>query len=218
MPSESVENYLSEILRLEEAEAAASTGALADRLQVAQPSVTGMLRRLADDRLVRYEPYRGARLTGPGRRRARALLRRHRLVETFLVRALGMAPDRVHDEAHRWEHALGDDAVERLDRWLGQPTVDPHGTPIPDAPAARRSRQRLTLLPTGVTARVVAVANQGPDHLAYLAALGLERDAPVTITERRPFAGPVTLDVAGQTCVVGHEVTEYVTVREERPR
>ena len=92
MPSESVENYLSEILRLEEAESAASTSALADRLQVAQPSVTGMLRRLAEDRLVRYEPYRGARLTGPGRRRARALLRRHRLVETFLVRALGMAP------------------------------------------------------------------------------------------------------------------------------
>jgi len=133
MLSESVENYLSEILRLEEAELAATTSVLADRLGVARPSVTGMLKRLAEERLVTYEPYRAATLTNRGRRSARATMRRHRLVETFLVDVLGMSPDRVHEEAHRLEHALSDEVIDRLDDWLGRPDRDPHGSPIPAA-------------------------------------------------------------------------------------
>jgi DtxR family Mn-dependent transcriptional regulator len=212
--SEAVENYLTEILRLEEAGGEASTSELADRLQVARPSVTGMLKRLADDDLVTYEPYRAVRLTRRGRRTARAMLRRHRLVETFLVRALGLAPDRVHEEAHRWEHALSDEVVDRLDRWLGHPTTDPHGTPIPPAQAGRGSR-RLTVLAEGDRAVIAAVTSQGDEHAAYLESLGLVPGTVVRVDERRPFAGPVTLTVADRTVVVGPEVTEYVSVRKE---
>jgi DtxR family Mn-dependent transcriptional regulator len=131
MLSEAVENYLSAILRLEDAGQAATTSALADHLRVARPSVTGMLKRLAGDGLVTHQRYRGVRLTGRGRRAAQQVLRRHRLVETFLVTILGMPADRVHAEAHRLEHALSDEVVDRLDAWLGRPDHDPHGSPIP---------------------------------------------------------------------------------------
>ena len=131
MPTEATENYLAEILRLEESGTPATTGALADRLGVARPSVTGMLKKLARDDLVSRRPYQDAQLTPRGRRIAQRMLRRHRLVEMFLVDTLGLEPDRVHAEAHRIEHALSDEVVDRLDDWLGNPTVDPHGTPIP---------------------------------------------------------------------------------------
>lgn len=213
MLTESVADYLTEILRLEEASEPASTSVLARRLQVARPSVSGMLRRLSDDRLITYAPYRSARLTAGGRRRARAMLRRHRLVETFLVQALGMPADQVHAEAHRWEHALSDDAVDRLDRWLGHPVADPHGTPIPEAVAT--ANRRLSTLPADQIARVVGVVTRDADHAAYLHDLGLRPGARVVVTEKRPFAGPVTLDVDGRWCIVGPEVTEYVSVHEE---
>ena len=132
MLSESAENYLTAILRLEDAgDEAASTSALAERHQVARPSVTGMLKRLAADGLVSHERYRGVRLTDTGRAAARQVIRRHRLVETFLVTVLGMPADEVHAEAHRLEHALSDAVVDRLDAWLGRPATDPHGQPIP---------------------------------------------------------------------------------------
>ncbi len=218
MLSESVADYLTDILRLEESGQVASTSELADRLQVARPSVTGMLKRMADDKLVIYEPYRGVTLTGLGRRQARVMLRRHRLVETFLVRALGMAPDRVHDEAHRWEHAVSDDAIERIDHWLGRPKVDPHGTVIPTKTKTKSRRanvRRLSSLDAGVTAVIVALDSRDPDHLAYLTSLGLVPSAEVTMIDRRPFAGPMTLVISGQQHTVGPEVTEYVTIRKE---
>lgn len=129
--TEAVENYLTEILRLEEADTPASTSVLADRLGVARPSVTGMLKRLASDRLLVHEPYRAVVLTRRGRKAARAVVRRHRIVETFLVDVLKMSPDKVHPEAHRLEHALSDEVLERLFAFLGSPEHDPHGSPIP---------------------------------------------------------------------------------------
>lgn len=213
MLSEAVADYLTEILRLDEAGVGASTSVLAERLQVARPSVTGMLKRLAADGLVEYAPYRDTTLTPLGRTEATAMLRRHRLVETFLVRALGMADDQVHDEAHRWEHAISDEALERMDHWLGRPDTDPHGTAIP---AARRRRYaRLTMLPQGDSAVVTRVDSRDADHARYLSSLGLEVGAPVTIAERRPFHGPVTIDLAGRRHVVGPEVTDYVIISKE---
>ena len=90
-----------------------------------------MLKRLAEDNLVEHRPYRGARLTRRGRRAALDVVRRHRLVETFLVRKLGMNPDTVHDEAHRWEHVISPEVLDRLDDFLGRPATCPHGRPIP---------------------------------------------------------------------------------------
>jgi DtxR family Mn-dependent transcriptional regulator len=132
MLTESVEDYLTAILRLEQRQGrAASTSDLARHLAVARPSVTGMLKRLASEGWVRHQRYRGVRLTARGRRAAQQVLRRHRLVETFLVQVLGMPADAVHAEAHRLEHALSEEVVDRLDLWLGRPAQDPHGQTIP---------------------------------------------------------------------------------------
>lgn len=131
MLTEATENYLTEILKLEETDGSAPTSVLAARLAVARPSVTGMLKRLADEGLVERRPYRAARLTRNGRRAALEVRRRHRLVETFLVETLGMDPDGVHDEAHRWEHVISAEVLDRLDEFLGRPACCPHGGPIP---------------------------------------------------------------------------------------
>ncbi len=136
--NEAREDYLTALLRLGEGGAAVNTSALAQRLGVAPASVTGMLKTLAREGLVEHRPYRGALLSRKGRTLALAVQRRHRLVETFLVNTLGLSPDRVHAEAHRLEHALSDEVVERLDRWLGRPERDPHGSPIPRARRACR--------------------------------------------------------------------------------
>jgi len=135
---DSREDYLTALPRPGEGGGAVSTSALAARLAVAPASVTGMLKTLAREGLVEHERYRGAQLSPLGRERALAVVRRHRLVETFLVGTLGLPIDRVHAEAHRLEHALSDEVVERHDRWLGRPRLDPHGSPIP--PAARTPR------------------------------------------------------------------------------
>lgn len=131
MLTEAIENYLTEILKLEEASGSATTSVLAERLAVARPSVTGMLKRLADEGLVEHRPYRNARLTDRGHRAALEVRRRHRLVETFLVTTLGMDPDGVHEEAHRWEHVISPEVLDRLDSFLGRPECCPHGSPIP---------------------------------------------------------------------------------------
>jgi DtxR family Mn-dependent transcriptional regulator len=127
----SVEDYLLTIYRLQGDELPVSTTALAEHLEVAPPSVSGMLRRLGRAGLVNHEPYYGVVLTASGRQQALRLLRCHRLWELFLARVLGLPRDQVHAEAHRLEHATSDVVTERLAAFLGQPETDPHGQPIP---------------------------------------------------------------------------------------
>ena len=131
MLTESTENYLTEILKLEEAGHDVTTSALAERQNEARPSVTGMLKRLAGEDLVEQRPNRGAQLTLEGRDAALEIRRRHRQDETYLVETLGMDPDGVHDEAHRWEHVISPVVLDRLDDVLGRPATCPHGSPIP---------------------------------------------------------------------------------------
>lgn len=127
------EDYLKQILGLGGDGGVVSTLALADRLRVRPPSVTGMVQRLAELGLVEHRPYRGVSLTGRGRRAALETLRHHRLLETFLVEVLGFSRDEVHDEAERLEHVISARFEERIAEVLGHPAVDPHGAPIPAA-------------------------------------------------------------------------------------
>jgi len=129
------EDYLKAIYELERDGKAAGTNDIAARLQIAPASVTGMIQRLARLGLVSTERYKGARLTAAGETAALQLIRRHRIIESYLVQRLGFAPDDVHDEAERLEHAASDELIERMAAAIGNPTEDPHGTPIP---AARR--------------------------------------------------------------------------------
>src|SRR5262245_63482289 len=131
MPSIAVEDYLKTIHSLSEGEKVASTSAIAERLNVAAGSVTGMLKRLSERGLVEHVPYYGARLTSEGEREAVRLIRRHRVLEIFLVQVLGYTWDRVHEEAERLEHAATDELIDRMAKVLGEPVADPHGAPIP---------------------------------------------------------------------------------------
>src|SRR5262245_46925681 len=131
--SQTSEDYLKEIYKLEIEHGRASTSALAERLGVSPPSVTSMLKKLASLRLVEHEPYRGVTLTTTGRKAAIEVIRHHRLLEQYLAETLGMPIDEVHAEADRLEHALSEELEARIDASLGYPTHDPHGDPIPDA-------------------------------------------------------------------------------------
>lgn len=136
------EDYLKAIHVLEREGAAAGTNDIAARLGIAAASASGMLRRLARLGLVTVERYKGARLTPAGRREALLLIRRHRVIETYLVRRLGFVGDEVHEEAERLEHAASDALIERMADALGHPTLDPHGAPIPAARAGTRAAPR----------------------------------------------------------------------------
>lgn len=138
--SVSVEDYLKTIYTLAGAKGEAATNDIAERLDLAPASVTGMVRRLADRGYLAYERYHGVRLTAAGRSAALRTVRRHRVIETYLSRMLGYDFDSVHDEAERLEHAASDDLVNRMAAAIGEPEVDPHGSPIPTQSQIRRQR------------------------------------------------------------------------------
>ena len=170
-----------------------TTGLLADRLGVGPSTVSETVRRLTAQGLVGHEPYGGVWLTDVGRRYALAMVRRHRLLETYLVSELGYAWDEVHDEAEVLEHAVSDRLVERLDVRLGRPVRDPHGDPIPtaDGRVIRPAAVPLVDLEAGADGTVARISDADPDALRYLAGLGIELDVDVRVTERRDYAGTV---------------------------
>lgn len=208
----SVEDYLKAIYHLTEAGGAAATTDLAEALALAAPSVSGMLKRLAEQGLVSHEPYRGASLTRTGRREALRVLRRHRVIESFLVARLGYTWDTVHDEAERLEHAASDDLVERLAEALGHPDFDPHGDPIPgaDGRLAVRRTVPLTEVAVGATVRIAQVDTDDGERLRWLAEVGLTPGVEITVLTHQPFDGPVMLRRGRTQQVLGHELAGQV--------
>lgn len=148
----------------------ATTTEMADRLGVTPSTVSGNLKKLARDGYIVYEPYGRIELTDRGRQLAVGIVRRHRLIETYLVEQLGLTWDQVHDEADRLEHAISDLVLERMDQVLGHPTKDPHGDPIPDVHGQIAEDDSVPLVdaPTGVPVRVSRVSDRSPDVLRYL--------------------------------------------------
>ena len=215
--STSVEDYLKTIYHLTEGGEVASTNAIAQRLGLAAPSVTGMVKRLAEQGWVRHEPYRGAELTSQGRRAALRTVRRHRILEAYLVAFLGYDWGNVHDEAEKLEHAVSDPLIERMAHALGNPGVDPHGDPIPapDGTIAEMVYTPLTELPEG-PATIRRVQVEDGDRLRYLASVGLVPGADVVIVAHAPFAGPVTVRIGAHTQVVGRELGDLVLCAQER--
>lgn len=210
-----VEDYLKAIYDIERQGGAAATTELAGRLGVAPASVTGMVRRLAEQGLLTHEPYRGARLTPQGRAGALRTIRRHRVIESYLVRALGFGWDEVHAEAERLEHAASDELIDRMAEAIGEPTVDPHGAPIPSREGAVDEADYRTLgdIEIGAAAEVMRVADEDPSMLRYLGELALRPGSSVRVLERAPFGGPITLEVDGVTRLVGPALAERVLVR-----
>ncbi len=196
MPSITVENYLKHILLLsEDSDGLVSMGALASSLDVVPGTVTTMVKSLAAERLVDHQPRQGVRLTDKGRRTALGVIRRHRLVETFLVNVLKMDWASVHSEAEQLEHAISDDVLDRLDALLGHPSTDPHGDPIPSAQGKLHSQVYATLATCVVAkpVRVVRVTDQSAEFLQFAEQNGLLPGAALRVTDRNLTAGLVTL-------------------------
>lgn len=214
--SRSAEDYLKAIHALS-ADAPASTTDIAQRLDLSPASVSGMIRRLSGQGFLEHEPYRGVQLTPAGRREALRMVRRHRLIETYLVARLGFTWDDVHEEAERLEHAVSDLLVERMAAALGHPLFDPHGDPIPAADGSMEVPAYVAVaeLAAGETAAVHRVDTGDADRLRYLAEAGLVPGAPVTVMRREPFDGPVTLRVGDEERVIAHDLAaRLLCVRE----
>ena len=217
MASLTVENYVKAIYLIAtrgESGKSVSTGALAQKLAVSPGTVTGMLKTLSEAELATYAPYEGARLTPAGERLALKVLRRHRLVELFLVRTLQMPWDEVHEEAEHIEHAVSDRLVDRIEAFLGFPDADPHGDPIPRADGTLPERQGVAIsrLEPGQRFRLVRVVDQDPAFLRYLSECGLDLGVRGELTENRPEAGALVLSVGGRPLALGHEAAGKVLV------
>jgi DtxR family transcriptional regulator, Mn-dependent transcriptional regulator len=213
-PSASVEDYVKAIWGIAGAKAA-STKDVADRLLIAPPSVTNMFVRLQEMGLVDYERYRGASLTERGRREALRLVRRHRLIETFLLEHLGYSWQEVHEEAERLEHAVSDEFTERLAEFLGHPDHDPHGDPIPTAEGSLAPDDSFPLSEAvaGQRVRISKVS----DDVSMLDYLGERRLVPgrfLSVKEVRVLDDVVTVeDEDGQAHALGESLARSIFVR-----
>lgn len=196
MATITVENYLKHVLLLSEgSDALVPMGALASALAVVPGTATTMVKALADEGFVEHQPRQGVRLTTEGRRVALNVLRKHRLVETFLVNVLKMDWAKVHDEAEQLEHAISDEVLDRLDALLGHPTTDPHGDPIPSR-QGKLSSQVYATLATCITERslrIVRVTEQSTEFLQFAEQHGLQPGTSLRVTDRNLTAGLVTV-------------------------
>ena len=210
-----VEDYLKSIWMLQQdGDAPVSTSGIAERLSLSSAAVTAMLKRLAEQQLVSYEPYYGVRLTTAGELAALRIIRRHRVIELFLQDVLGYPWDRVHDEAERLEHAASDELIERLVQLLGRPKRDPHGASIPtaDGEVDRAPHPVLAELEPGRPMRVLEVTTGDAEQLRYLGSLELYPGAEVEVRERAPFDGPLSLTVNGRPRVLDHRLASRIRI------
>ena len=219
MHTQAMEDYLKTIYEIQQEHGRVSTTALAERLGVTPASVTGMIKKLAKMRLVSYEPYQGVELTPAGEKIALEVIRHHRLIELYLAEALGVPWDRVHEEADKWEHILSEDLEDRMDAFLGYPTTDPHGAPIPtrEGEIAQPARVRLSDLAPGQSAVIAEVSDHDSMLLRYLGGLGLYPRAEVRVVAVAPFGGPITVRVNDAEHVLGREAASYIFVTDVRP-
>jgi DtxR family transcriptional regulator, Mn-dependent transcriptional regulator len=215
-----VENYLKHVLLLSEgSHELVPMGALAGALEVVPGTVTTMIKSLADEGLVEHQPRHGVRLTGEGRRVALNVLRKHRLVETFLVNVLKMDWSKVHDEAEQLEHAISDEVLDRLDALLGHPEADPHGDPIPSRQGKLSSQVYATLATclTERAVRIVRVTEQSAEFLQFAEQNGLQPGTALRVIDRNLTSGLVTLRKnAGRTIALSMVAAGKILVEPEK--
>lgn len=219
--SSSVEDYVKSIYGYTEwQDKPINSSQLANRLGVANSSVSEMVRKLKDSGLVDHQPYGSIQLTEQGRALALSMVRRHRLLETYLAEELGYRWDQVHDEAETLEHAVSDTFIERLSAKLGHPRRDPHGDPIPgpDGTIELPDARRLVELDPGHRGQITRISDENPQLLRYLDEERIELDATVEIIGRKPFGGALVVRLGDATTSrdidVGTEVGAALWVRD----
>ena len=218
MITQSVQDYLKTIYKLQNGRDAletVNTSRLAEKMEVKDSSVTNMIKRLADMRLVRHTPHRGAELTEPGKKIALEILRHHRLLELYLKQALGYSWDEVDTEADKLEHVISEDFEDRIDAALDYPTVGVHGEPIPSkgGHVETANYQPLSDLQVGQIAVIRQVSDGSSEMLRYIDEMGLTLGTRVEVRERAPFDGPLVLQVdSDKEQVLGLKVAGQIDV------
>ena len=214
MLTHAAEDYLKSIYKLQEKGGKVSTGILAAYLNVKPASATGMIKKLKTMNLVSHERYQGVTLTDAGKAIALEIIRHHRLLELYLFKALGVPWDSVHEEAERLEHVISEDMEARMDEFLGYPTADPHGAPIPDKNGVVVQTQYIPMtdLQDGQSCIVAEVSDTDPALLRHLGSFNLYPGTAFQVKEVAPFEGPFTIDIAGKQVVIGREVAKHVFV------
>ena len=212
--TEAIQDYLKEIYKLQSAGERATTSAIARRMGVAPSSATSMLKKLAVLGLAEHAPYRGAELTGSGRKIALEVVRHHRLLEQYLAETLGVGIDAVHAEADRLEHVLSEELEARIDEALGFPTHDPHGDPIPDAAlnVSSANLRPLDALEPGEQATVRRVPDGDAALLRYLATVALVPGRRVRLDRSEPSGGPLTVTVGESAHSISRELAGRIGV------
>jgi DtxR family transcriptional regulator, Mn-dependent transcriptional regulator len=213
--SPAIEDYLKAIYTLGRTQPQVTTSLLADHLRFKPASVTGMLKTMADLRLVAYTPYHGVELTTAGEQIALEVVRHHRLLELYLVEALGYGWDEVHDEAERLEHHISEKLEARIAAHLGEPAFDPHGDPIPtlEGRLPAGSDAHLADLVAGQSGCITRVRDQHPDRLRYLADMGLVPGAIIAVVATAPFDGPLSLNIGGVTHPLDRRIAREIYVK-----
>ncbi|MET3205702.1 MULTISPECIES: metal-dependent transcriptional regulator [unclassified Arthrobacter] len=213
-PSSSIEDYVKVIYGFTEWQDKPITSSqLAQRLGVANSSVSEMVRKLKDQGLVDHKPYSAITLTDSGVRLALSMVRRHRLIETYLVQEFGYSWDEVHDEAELLEHAVSDTFIERMATKLGNPQRDPHGDPIPaaDGTVLLPKAHLLGELDLGHTGRITRISDENPDLLRYLSAEEIDLDAEVEVVGRKPFGGALVVRISSPGRKRDYDLADEVT-------
>ncbi|MGY4540270.1 DtxR family Mn-dependent transcriptional regulator [Arthrobacter sp. UYNi723] len=213
-PSSSIEDYVKVIYGFTEWQDKPITSSqLAQRLGVANSSVSEMVRKLKDQGLVDHKPYSAITLTDSGVRLALSMVRRHRLIETYLVQELGYRWDEVHDEAELLEHAVSDTFIERMAEKLGNPQRDPHGDPIPaaDGTVLLPEAHLLGELDPGHTGRITRISDENPDLLRYLSAEEIDLDDEVEVVGRKPFGGALVVRISNTGRKRDYDLADEVT-------
>lgn len=212
---QAVEDYLKTIFMLEQEESPVSTSRIASAREVRPGSVTSMIQRLHKLNLLHYEKHRGVTLTDSGREIALEVIRHHRLVELYLIEALGFSWDEVHEQADILEHVISEKLEERMAAALNYPEFDPHGDPIPskEGHIAETKNEPLTALSAGTSAIVSRIPDDADsDLLRYLGELGLVPGNEIEVIDLAPFDGPLTVLIGGETRVIGFKVADSVLV------
>ncbi len=214
MSTISTEDYIKAIYKLEVRGEKATTSALASQLGVADASITDMIKKLSDKGLLHYERYQGVELTQQGVKMALGILRRHRLWEMFLVEFLAYSWDKVHDEAERLEHVTSAELEHAIDTALGHPTGDPHGDEIPtvDGKLPNRSCTALAAHEAGDVVRVLRVSDEDSAILQHAASLGVALNSRITVKQKMPFDGSLTIKIGKKEHFVSRQVADSIFV------
>lgn len=210
-----MEDYLKAIYHLHQKKGRANTNDLAKQMKVSAPTVTQMIKRLVELRLVKHEPYKGVSLTSTGDKMALETIRHHRLIEQYLYEALGIPWDKVHKEADKLEHVISEELESRIAEVLNHPTHDPHGSPIPSMDLVIEEEELFYL--TDLSINTKGVISEVPDEdsrlLCYLDELGLKPDTPFILRSVEPYGGSVALEVSGKTIYLGSEAARQIKVK-----